>query len=1145
MPTEHPGPTAIGSPEGFDIAGELPSGLMALEASAGTGKTYALSALAARFIAEEGITASQLCIVSFTEAATAELRGRVRARLVEAVEYLESGSVSHDDSVLAAIGTTVDAAERALRAQRLRDAVADFDAATIATIHGFCSRVLASAGAEPLPIQSGVDDIAEVVNDILLDRHVLNPDVVLASGRVVAGVQAQLSMPDARLFAGDPPNPGTNRKVTEKQLGQQVRAEAACEVVPAACEQVRVRRRSRRRQTFDGLLYETRELLTGPQATSVVRGLRDRYRVILIDEFQDTDRVQWDIFRTAFVDPVVPPAGHAPTVVLVGDPKQSIYRFRGAELSAYLDAVGAADQVATLTTNWRSDGALLDGLGRLLEDFTFGSDAVRFTPVQAAPRHEGARMSGDGGAPLQFRWVSRGPEGTLDAATARRVVSEDLIEVVADLLDGAATVPAEVPGGQRPVTARDIAILVRSNADASAFALALAAAGIPAATAANNSVLESQAAWHWEVLLRALEHPGSPGAVRAAALGWFLGYTPADLAGFDDEQLAGLHERMRRWSVDLLDRGVVGLMAVARAGGLHSRLLARAGGERNLTDVDHIAELLQGLTGGRPTAAGALLKLLRTAGSGAEGSLANEMLARRIDRDDDAVQVMTVHKAKGLEFPIVLCPYLWTTSSSAGVPHAHDAGVRWLDATWIATTSSSSATKRFRGLDRSESAGEGRRLVYVALTRAQHRCILWWAPVTTKGSSSLGELLEHRLGAPPAQPDQLQPLIDAGNGFISMGQVPVVRLGTSRSTRPDPASADPSGDRLAVAVANRVLDHSWRIWSFSGITMRARQRREAASIGLPEEDRSSVGVLHAATGGGTDEPADEHRRGNGEPMPAAALELSTAPAGTTFGTLVHEILELCDFAHPELETHLQDICIQALRYRPQPITAPALARGLAAAISAPLGGPLGTQRLRDLGRADRLDEMEFHLPLGRLRAEDIGRTLTDHLDRSDPFLPWAARLADSSELVDLDSVGRRGVPTGFDIDLSGQLTGSIDLIGRTPTGLPGAHRYWLADYKSNQLGAGCDYRQADLAEAMVHHEYALQATLYLVALHRYLRWRVPGYQIRDHLGGAAYLFVRGMDPTRPAAATRGVFWWQPAAAAIEALDHLFAHGAPR
>jgi DNA-binding NarL/FixJ family response regulator len=123
--------------------------------------------------------------------------------------------------------------------------------------------------------------------------------------------------------------------------------------------------------------------------------------------------------------------------------------------------------------------------------------------------------------------------------------------------------------------------------------------------------------------------------------------------------------------------------------------------------------------------------------------------------------------------------------------------------------------------------------------------------------------------------------------------------------------------------------------------------------------------------------------------------------------------------------------------------------------------------------------------------------------------------------------------------------GSIDLIGRTPTGLPGAHRYWLADYKSNQLGAGCEYRQADLAEAMVHHEYALQATLYLVALHRYLRWRVPGYQIRDHLGGAAYLFVRGMDPTRPAAATRGVFWWQPAAAAIEALDHLFAHGAPR
>jgi exodeoxyribonuclease V beta subunit len=270
-------------------------------------------------------------------------------------------------------------------------------------------------------------------------------------------------------------------------------------------------------------------------------------------------------------------------------------------------------------------------------------------------------------------------------------------------------------------------------------------------------------------------------------------------------------------------------------------------------------------------------------------------------------------------------------------------------------------------------------------------------------------------------------------------------------------------------------------------------------------------------------------------VPAATL-LADAPAGTAFGILVHDVLEHCDFTHHDLPAHLGELCANALRYRPMRITPHALAAGLAGAIEAPLGGPLGGRRLRDLDCRDRLDELGFHIPLGHLRATDIGQVLADHLDRSDPLLDWARQLAASGTSASVSEL------VGFDFDLAGRLVGSIDLVARTPMG-DGSCRYWVADYKTNQLGTESTYDHPALIEAMVHHQYPLQASLYLVALHRYLRWRLPGYRPHEHLGGAAYLFVRGMHPGRPAADAGGVLWWQPSTSAVLELDRLLAEGA--
>ena len=1144
----------------FDLGGPLPVGVSALEASAGTGKTFALTALAVRYLAELPIHPSQLCVVSFTDAATAELRGRVRSRVVEALRHCElllAGRLDEigSDPVLTAIAAPeMDQEVIRSRVGHLRVAVAEFDAANISTIHGFCQRILHSAGEteEALRVTDGAGDIAEVINDLLItvaadpqsfgfsstaDLFVSN-----LSERLTTAVSKALSMPDAVWSSGDLP---TDRAPRSSNFRDQARAEVMLGLLHRVVAEVHIRRQTLARSTFDGLITSTRDLLRGEEAVAMIGALRDRFKVVLIDEFQDTDSVQWDIFRTAFIDD--PKLGPPPAVTIVGDPKQSIYRFRSAELSAYLAAVAAAkDQVSTLETNWRSDGDLLQSYEFLLDGFTFGDERVGFHPVHTAPDLAGSRLvTSDVGsgvrsdvAPFEFRCIGSTAQGAPPAWLSRLAIRNDLIGVVLDQLTPGKMIRSRNAdeNGHFPlqqVQPSDIAVLTRSNADASALALALSAAGIPAATASSNSVLLSDAAAQWRVLLEAIQHPGSVGLVKAAALGWFFGFTPQQVDALNDHGLAELHDRVRGLAILLQQRGLSAVVQDARAGGLQARLLAGPTGERDLTDLDHVAEVLHNLSGGRPASAAVFLSLLAAAGEDSDEYSAREILARRIDRDDQAVSVLTVHKAKGLEFPIVLLPFLWVAPrGSTGVPHAVRNGVRTLDGTWIPNLPKSKLTSPLRDQNAQEARGEARRLLYVALTRARHRCVVWWPEGS--GKSALHELLEHRLGAKPVSTDQLIALGEASEGLIAVKAVPAsVRLPARREVRSKKGGAEET--ELAIRHATRSLDTSWRIWSFTGITAAA----QADTARRSSESRRDHRAEHteAIHGGGTDEA------GPIEVLATSAiaettdelasqpemLELRSAPAGTVFGTLVHEVLEHTDFAAEDLADQLLRLCAQRLSYRPMGISAQRLAAGLQQAIHAPLGGPLGGLRLRDLSRADRVDEMDFFLPLGKLRGSDIGATLAATLAREDPMRNWAETLAAGS-----------GMATGFNLDLQGRLTGSIDLTMRCVDSHTGQMRYWVADYKSNRLGEPNTYRGEELVEAMAHHDYPLQAILYLVALHRYLRWRLHDYQPELHLGGAAYLFLRGMDPTRDPSDATGVMWWTPPAAAVVAVDRLLA-----
>ena len=1082
----------------FSITGALPTGLTVLEASAGTGKTYSLAGLVTRYVAELGVTASELCVVSFTEAATAELRGRIRDKLSDAARHLGSGEPSGDDVIDLLLA---DPEQRVARHTRVLQALNDFDTATISTIHGFCSRVVATGAGAGVDVGFTADDsdVDEVVNDRFLERFGATGDWPAEPKKVADAARLRLRIPDSSLFVPD------RSKVRADGLARADLVDRIVELVDDVVAEVLRRRAALRRRTFDSLLVEARELLTGPRGDATRTVLQHRFRVVMIDEFQDTDRVQWDIFRTAFLEGPRPA-----TVVVVGDPKQSIYRFRSAELSAYLEARERADVVTSLGTNWRSDAPLLTALEELFGGFTFGSDDVAFQPVTAAhPDAESALVDLGGNlAPLQMRDLDPDHKTSEANSEARRDLVDEVIRLLADVT----IADPKAPGGRRRLGASDIGVLVRSNADATAIVSALSAAGVPAASSSNDSVLDSTAAIQWRILLSALERPSSAPRVRAAALSWFVGRTPAELDAIDDDGRDGTSELVdtfRRWGLCLTTGGLAALMAEVRADGLLERVLAQAGGERDLTDLDHVLELMQGFVGGRPTAASALIAvldgMLDPDLSGDEDAIAPELLSRRIDRDDDTVKVLTVHRAKGLEFPIVLCPTLWRRRPNVqGLPHAQIGEQRLIDTNaMIAKTSKAAAFVKVADADRIERHGEDRRLLYVALTRAQHRLVLWWSPVGRHGStpSPLGELLEHAAGA-----EDPAALAARSAGVIT--DAAVVIGGRPREL----VSPEPAGhDELAVSTAHRVIDRTWYRWSFSSI--------KASMERLAEED-----ALDAPAVGGVDEPSEVV-----PPLDAvvsitdAPMPLQSAPAGTAFGTLVHSVMERVDFAAPDVVDQLRERCAELLHYRALAVTPDVLATGLLHAMGAPLGGCMGDRRLLDLERVDRLDELAFDLPLAGLDARAIAEVVARHLPADDDLRRWFTDAASGAQRV----------------DVAGLLTGSVDLVARTTDG-----RYWLADYKTNLISDG-DYGRRSLTEAMAHHGYPLQATLYLVALHRFLRWRMgAGYDPDRHLDGAAYLFLRGMDPAAPPSAQGGpgIVWWRPPTAAIEELDRLLARG---
>ncbi len=872
------------------------------------------------------------------------------------------------------------------------------------------------------------------------------------------------------------------------------------------------RKAQRNSWSFDDLLLQLDDALQRPGVGGrLASSIRTRHKAALIDEFQDTDPVQYRIFQTVF-------GKDGDWLFLIGDPKQAIYGFRGADIFAYRRAkADAGERAYTLTTNYRSDPGLVDAMNQLFERLVqpFAFDFIDYPSVHARP---GSTDQLTDGAPLQLRfldhpWLKKPWQGRISKTGPTGWEAAIPSQVAADIRD---LLRSGELLGDRPVRPGDIAVLVRKNQQALQTQEALRAMGVPSVLHGATSVLESEEADHLERLLAGIAEPGRRSALRTALATPLIGLDGHELAQLDQDEEGAWDDwidRFRRWRA-LWERQSVARMfrAVLEDQGLQIRLLALPDGERRMTNLLHLVELVHTAAVSQELGVTGVLRWLRS--TRMDETPDPEAMSLRLESDARAVQLVTVHRSKGLEYPIVYCPYLWhswvKTAASAPEVRFHDPD----DGHRLKLDLGSPEHGRHLELMNLEDRAEDLRLLYVAITRARHRALLYLGPFRPLDHSALGYLLHQPTGVLPER----KPLeataahIKKLSGRQLRAELEALaaesdgRISTSLAEKPGHARWEPEEEApppLAARAAGARPDRTWHTSSFSRLT-RTSERGLKLGLGPVAEGRDRDIAV--------EEPEPLVEQG----PPIRLLEF---PRGAKAGNFFHDVLEHLDFQCIDQDV-VHELAQRMLRVH-------GFDEELAETVQDALGAILATPfhedglRLMDLAPGQRINELHFTVPVG---AGLSARSDTPRLDR--PAIARVFREHGSAQVpADYPEALER---LEFE-PLHGFLTGFIDLIFQDQG------RWYVVDYKTNHLGDHLGaYAAAELPHAMAHGHYFLQYTLYVLALHRYLKLRLPDYDYERHFGGATYLFVKGMEPS--IGASHGAFRDRPSLAMIEALE---------
>ncbi len=906
-----------------------------------------------------------------------------------------------------------------------------------------------------------------------------------------------------------------------------------------AAAELREARQKADRVSYNHLAQNLVEALQGPYGENLCAALRKRYTVALIDEFQDTDAEQYRIVEQIF---------RKQLLILVGDPKQAIYRFRGADLYSYLNAAKQADLRYTLARNWRSEKNLVAAVNAIYEraPAPFAIDQIKYRRVKAAGTADQQPLKKGSLPEPPFHFVHLPSEDdetgdTRNITAARNLFVAWTVEEILTLLQG------DYFLGQKRIAPDDIAILVRTHHDAEAYQSALAERRIPSVLSNTGNVwAEPEAQQLWRIL-RAVAQPENEGRLRTALATGILGFNAAEIEALvaDEPAWEKLISHFRLFQLTWLRRGFMPMFGLfMQRQRIALTLIKQMRGERALTNLAQLAELIHAEEAKTHRGMDALIQWTgqRCAAAKDEDSpTAPEEQQLRLDRDESAVRILTMHTSKGLQFPIVFCPCCWggLRDSNRIYFQPEKNAYRWeLD--------EPKDTPNLRA--QIENLADELRLIYVALTRAQHRCYLADFIPSKKGAaiptalqfllhtanpeSGRETLLENFFQESDPVPDarvasDLRRLKEKFPAVFEIHTISSAVGDDSRQYSPqDSSHLDRRNLRAREFTAK--LERDWRVSSFS-LLKAMRAETDIRANALDEEflpgviiPSAEIGARDEQEAGGEDEnfvhenvPADLSAD---EPSPSELSPLHDFPSGPKAGTFFHALLERVDFAtaghHRELlHSLLIDFNISIDRF------GETISHWLRTVLSYPLHPEKADFSLAQLKSPHHVSrEMEFFLPMSQITPSSLAEIFSRHAAADSPIAQVAPVLARSS----------------FD-SLQGYLRGFIDLI------YVWEDRYYIVDWKSNYLGqALSDYHADQLPRHVIADLYPLQYTLYTLALHRLLQSKSPGYRYDRHFGGVTYVFLRGISENFSQFPPAGLFHDCPPANLISALDALFS-----
>ena len=1179
-------------------------GTRLIEASAGTGKTFTLAALYLRLVLGHGgdngfirpLLPPEILVVTFTEAATEELRERIRDRLAEAARIFSDPDASASDPVLAELlADYADPEQRAHCGQRLDAAAQWMDEAAIYTIHGFCNRMLKqhafdSGSLFSLELQEDASDEQQLAardywRNIIatfpasaaqaLQAEGLNsPEALLNEARPLFGLREAdpEAIPEsvtAWLKATGPLRENDqqaratlageladfldwiNTASTEKWLngnsyratslpamkqtlkryangeqlkgkdfdtlarfahsgmkltkkGEEHRPDFACCAAldnmlesraqtqlprtdllahTAAWIDQRVDRMRRQSATmgFDDMLSRLRDALEGANGPRLAAVIREQFPVALIDEFQDTDPTQYGIFSALYENQ--PDTGW----FMIGDPKQAIYAFRGADVFTYLKARRATEgSHYSLDTNFRSACAMVDAVNHLFDygqqqfgDVFMMQDAIPFEAVKANGRSDVLLIDNQQRSGITL-WVDE-RDTPISAGNYRDEQAARCASEIAHLLNGAQQGVTGFRKGDtfRSLHPNDIAILVRDRTEAKAIREALMQRGVRSVYLSDqDSVFAQPEAVDLLLILHACAQPESDRKVRSALACVALEqpYTELDALNQDEVRWEAMLEQFHGYRQQWQQQGVLPMLrSLLLDFQVPARLSQSLDGERSLTNLLHLAELLQHaamqLDGEQ-----ALIRFLED--SVAEPGSSGKESILRLESDDDRVKVITIHKSKGLEYPLVYLPFIcsFRPAEKTNPP------LRYHDNEQLQVSLEPDDNVEFRADQ--ERLAEDLRLLYVALTRACHSCTLGIAPyIKGRGKqnqlerSAIGRLL---FGGPLGNNELMSKLQPVANSAVTV--------------LPAPDSSDehyqPSSEAITLSaprVPNVRQREPWWIASYSAL----KQVKETLA---PADPRGDQLAEHQE-----DEPDVEQ-----PPRPGT---IHAFPRGATPGTLLHDLLETA--ASPSFATTLdapeefEKMLTEKLQARGWQEHDDVIRQWWRNTLTTALPLASNAVALKDMEGC--VPELEFMLPARQVNVAKMDSLIRQqiHPQQHRPHLE-----ADT---------------------LNGMLKGFIDLVFEYDG------KYYVLDYKSNWLGVDDNaYTGEAMTRAVLEKRYEVQYVLYLLALHRLLKTRLPDYDPEQHLGGAVYVFLRGLKG--PAT---GTVFDRPSTDLIERLDDMF------